>query len=104
MWNRHLVTLLVASLLSLGLSACHDNHEGPEPPALTFSIGGTVIGSTGTVILQNSDGSQLSVSTNGAFSFATQMTPGASYNVTVAVPPTSQSCAVSNGAGTVGTS
>jgi hypothetical protein len=107
MWNRNLLPLLAVSLFSLGITACHDDDEDPPPgldpqtPISTFSIGGTVTGSTGPLTLQNSNGTQLAVPASGAFTFATQMTPGASYNVTVAIPPTSQSCTVTNGAGLV---
>jgi hypothetical protein len=98
---------VAASLCSLGLAACKNDHEGPPSggdtpiPIPTFTIGGTVTGSTGALTLQNSNGTQLNVAASGAFVFATPMTAGASYNVTVAIPPTSQSCTVTNGSGTV---
>jgi hypothetical protein len=107
MCNRNLFSLLAVSLFSLGLTACHNDDDDPPPgldpqiPASTYSIGGTVTGSTGPLTLQNSNGTQLNVAASGPFTFATQMTTGASYNVTVAIPPTSQSCTVTNGTGTV---
>jgi len=106
MWNRPLFIVLTTSLCSLILTACHKDNKPPpgvDPgiPVSTFSIGGTVTGSTGALTLQNSNGTQLVVAASGAFTFATAMPSGASYNVTVATPPTSQSCAVTNGSGTV---
>jgi hypothetical protein len=108
MWNRNLFSLLVVGLLSLGLAACHDDDDDPPPgadtgppPSPTFTIGGTVTGSTGSLTLQNTNGTQLVVPASGAFTFATLQSSGASYNVTVATPPTSQTCTVTNGAGTV---
>ena len=106
MWNRHLFILLAASLCSLGLTACKKDashaHGGRSPDSgFHFSIGGTVTGSTGPLTLQNSNGAQLVVAASGAFTFARSMPTGASYNVTVATPPTSQSCTVTNGSGTV---
>lgn len=106
MWNRNLLSLLAVSLFSLGITACHDDDDpptgsDPQIPISTFSIGGTVTGSTGPLTLQNSNGTQLTVAASGPFTFATQMTAGASYGVTVAVPPNSQSCSVTNGTGTV---
>lgn len=103
--NRHLFIPLAASLCSLCLTACLDGDDDP-PPGLapqipTFSIGGTVTGNTGPLTLQNSNGTQLNVAASGSFTFATRMISGASYNVTVAMPPTSQSCTVTNGSGTV---
>jgi len=111
MSNRRLMHLLVANalvlLIALCLSACKDHDDGPPdfvppPSATTYSIGGTVAGSTGSLTLQNSNGTMLAVPATGAFTFATPMASGAAYNVTVAVPPSSQSCTVANGSGTVG--
>ena len=68
----------------------------------TYSIGGTVSGLSGTVVLQDNGGDDLSVSGNGAFTFATRLGTGAGYNVTVKTNPSGQSCSVSGGSGTVG--
>src|SRR5690348_2245945 len=104
MWNRNLLSLFAVGVFSLGLGACHNDDDPPpgfDTPVATFSIGGTVTGSTGPLTLQNSNGTQLNVAASGPFTFATQMTPGATYEVTVAIPPASQSCTVTNGTGTV---
>ncbi len=53
-------------------------------------------------MLRDNGGDDLSVSANGAFSFATLLASGAAYNVTVASSPAGQSCTVGNGSGTVG--
>ena len=67
-----------------------------------YSVGGTVSGLSGTVVLQDNGGDTLSVSANGSFTFATQLAGGAAYAVTVQSNPSGQTCAVSNGSGTVG--
>ena len=67
----------------------------------TYSIGGTVSGLSGTVVLQDNGGDDLSVSSNGAFTFATRLATGAAYKVTVKTNPSGQSCSVSGGTGTV---
>ena len=67
----------------------------------TYSIGGTVSGLSGTVVLQDNGGDDLSVSRNGAFTFATKLPTGAAYNVTVKTNPAGQTCTVSGGSGTV---
>src|SRR5699024_9363203 len=49
--------------------------------------------------------SDVTVAADGAFTFATQIAAGATYNVTVKTQPTgtpSQTCSVSGGSGTVG--
>ena len=109
MWHRNRANQLVGALLSLGLAACvfeaddsasllSADETRPNP---TFSIGGTVTGASGPVALQNSNGTNVIVPTDGSFGFETQMVPSAIYNVTVAVHPNSQTCMVANGAGRV---
>jgi K+-transporting ATPase c subunit len=67
-----------------------------------YTVGGTVSGLSGTVVLQDNGGDNLSVSANGSFTFATALASGAAYSVTVKTNPTGQSCTVSSGSGTVG--
>jgi hypothetical protein len=67
----------------------------------TFTIGGSISGLSGTVVLQDNGGDNLSNSTNGSFTFATATSTGGTYNVTVLTQPTGQTCTVSNGSGTV---
>ena len=68
----------------------------------THSVGGNVSGLSGTVVLQDNGGDNLSVGANGAFTFGTALAPGAAYNVTVKTNPSGQTCSVANGSGTVG--
>ena len=58
-------------------------------------------GATGSVVLQNSNGTVLILAGDGSFAFDTPMVPSALYNVTVVVQPRFQTCRVTNGAGTV---
>ncbi len=67
----------------------------------TYTIGGTVSGMTGSVILQNSGGDDLTVTSNGAFSFAASLADGAGYAITVKASGQDQYCTVANGSGTV---
>ena len=69
----------------------------------THAVGGTIAGLTGTAVLENNAGNDLSTSTNGAFTFSTALAQGAAYNVTVKTNPTGQTCTVTNPSGTVGT-
>jgi exo-beta-1,3-glucanase (GH17 family) len=64
------------------------------------TIGGTVSGLTGTLVLANNGGDALSLTKNGSFTFATALKPNASYSVTVATQPQGQTCTVTNGSGT----
>jgi len=69
----------------------------------TYTIGGSVSGLvTGkTVGLLNNGGDALTVNANGSFTFATALTSGSAYAVTVGTQPVGQVCTVSNGTGTV---
>jgi len=72
----------------------------------TFTIGGTVRGLSGTgLVLKNNGDDDLAISANGVFVFATTLTAGSHYNVTISAQPKSrdQVCSVTNGSGTLGT-
>jgi hypothetical protein len=74
--------------------------QGASPPP-TYSIGGTVSGLSGTVVLRDNGGDDLSLSSNGSYNFKTQMPSGGTYAVTVETNPSGQACTVANGSGTV---
>jgi hypothetical protein len=66
-----------------------------------YTIGGTIYGLSGTIVLKNNGGDNLTLSSNGSFTFGTALNNGAAYSVTVFTKPSSQACTVSNGAGIV---
>src|SRR6266702_1834453 len=98
------ISFLMASAL-LALSACSgrgDGGGGTGPaPASSFAIGGTTSGLSGTVVLQNNGGDNLTISVNGGFTFAAALTNSSPYAVTVLAQPAGQTCTVANGAGTL---
>ena len=75
--------------------------SGSGTPPATYTVGGTVTGLTGTVVLQDNGGDNLTVSASGSFTFATALAQGAAYDVTVATEPSGQSCTVTGGSGTM---
>ncbi len=100
-------SVLLVSLFAL--SACGGGGGGgTTPPSVTtYTISGTVSGLAGSgLVLQNNGGDDLSISADGTFSFASQMTDGANYSVSVLTQPTTpaQVCTVSNGSGTLAAS
>ncbi len=70
-----------------------------------YPIGGTVSGlATGNeVFLQNNDGEIISINSNGAYQFPTDIDDNSAYEVVVINQPSTpnQTCTVSNGSGTV---
>ena len=77
-----------------------------SPACNAFTVGGSISGlATGaSVVLQDNAVDSLTLTSNGTFAFATAVTSGASYSVTVFAQPTvpTQVCVASNGSGTVG--
>lgn len=91
-----LISLLALASVAL-LQGCF--HKNDSTPA--YSIGGTVSGLTGTVVLQNNSGDDLTITSDGDFSFDTSLVSGSSYAVTVFTNPSGQGCTISNGSGSV---
>ena len=67
----------------------------------TYTVGGTVTGLNGTVVLQNNGGDDLTITADGPFTFALPVADRANYNVTVKTKPPIQNCTVSNGSGSI---
>ena len=69
-----------------------------------FNVGGTITGLTGSVTLLNNLGDATTISTNGPYNMASVSPTGGAYSVTVGTQPSGQTCLVTNGSGTVGSS
>ncbi len=71
---------------------------------VTYTIGGTITGLTGTgLVLQDNGGNNLTVAAGAtSFTFTTAIPSGSTYSVTVLTQPTNptQTCVVTNGSGT----
>src|SRR5258706_14964382 len=94
-----LIGLIASTVLAGIIVACGGGGGGSSGPA-TYSVGGTLSGATGTVVLKLNGGSNLSMA-NGPFTFATMLANAATYNVQVV--DASDRCTVTNGAGTMST-
>ena len=93
------VILTLAGVLVLARCGGGTSSQSQPPPAVTYKIGGTVVGLSGTgLTLQDNGGDNLPISVNGAFTFATAITSGATYRVTVLTQPSTpaQNCTVLN--------
>ncbi len=66
-----------------------------------YNIGGTVSGLTGTLILQNNNSDDLTLTSNGSFTFTSPITDGNPYAVSVLSQPNGQTCTIDNANGTV---
>jgi hypothetical protein len=86
-------------LSSIALAACGGGGGGGGPPP-SYTIGGSVSGLVGTVVLQNNGGDNLSLTSNGSFTFQTSITGGGAYAVSVLTQPMGPSCSVTDASGT----
>jgi len=68
------------------------------------TVGGPISGLTGTLVLQDNNGDNLSIpAASTSFTFATSVATGSPYSVTVFNQPTGQNCSVGSGTGTIAT-
>jgi trimeric autotransporter adhesin len=95
----------LCSILSVCvLAGCGGRGRSGSVPDATYAVGGTVNGLSGTLVLQNNGGNDLTLRADGSFSFSQALTNGSAYAVTVRTPPSfpPQACTVTNGSGTIG--
>jgi hypothetical protein len=92
----------LAILTSIILVACGGGGGGGgaigSPP--TQTIGGTVTGLVGTLILQNNGANDLTLTTNGGFTFPGTVPTGSTYSISVLSQPSGPSCAITGASGT----
>ncbi len=101
--------LVLIYALTLVLTACGGGGGGDytqsdsNPQSFTVSVQVSGLKDTllGTLVLQNNNTDDLSISTDGTFTFATSVAYGSPYSVTVKTQPSLQTCSVSNGTGTI---
>lgn len=87
-------------LLSALLSACDSSSDGSNTARAEYSVGGTVSGLSGTLILTN-NGEEQVLTENGLFRFSTLLRNHADYAVAVSTNPAGQSCTVQAGSGRI---
>lgn len=75
------------------------NPPATVPPVVNHSIGGTVTGLAGHLVLQNNGGDDLKLSADGKFTFATTLVEGSDYKVRVRTQPLWQFCTVTKDTG-----
>jgi hypothetical protein len=75
--------------------------DGIDAPGLTFTVGGTITGLAGSVVLNNNGGDSLTRTMDGPFTFATPIANGATYSVSIATQPSGQICNLSAATGSI---
>src|SRR4051812_17509774 len=98
--------LFAATLVTLGgcggESSSDPEPTQPAPAPVTVTIGGTVSGLAGSLVLRNNGSNDLTIASDGAFTFSSALGSGVAFAVSVATQPANETCAVTNGTGTTG--
>lgn len=66
-----------------------------------YSVGGTVSGLHGSLVIQNNNGDNLTITGDGTFTFPTRSSGAGNYSVSVLNQPRYQNCTISDGSGTI---
>jgi len=98
-WFAVIMTAVLPLLATCGGS--DPVRSGGNGSNARYSLGGTVSGLDGTLILLNGSTNARTIYINGAFTLATSLANGTAYDVTVYSKPINQTCTVSNGSGTI---
>lgn len=101
--KKQIISISYIIAFSLMLIHCGDDPKKTPAPTPTFSIGGTVTGiTTGTLVIRNNGGDDLSITADGSFTFATKIKDGGDYDVSIkTIPAGLSTCTVTNGTGVV---
>ena len=97
---RNVLLGLVGCAATAMLLSCGGGGGDSGTASTTYTVGGTVSGSVGPVVLRLNGGPDLSITAPGAFAFPNGLDYTAAYAVTVS--QSAQNCNVTNGTGTVG--
>lgn len=87
---------------------CDSNNPTPKAPPvrpiITHSVGGSVSGLSGSVVLKLNNSNDLTITGDGSFTFSNKLGVNSVYFVTIGTQPSGQVCSVGSGYGSVITS
>ncbi|MBX3656704.1 MAG: hypothetical protein KF686_21220 [Ramlibacter sp.] len=99
---RRWAAACVAFPLLLTLAACGGGSDAPvgppDTPGAETTIGGTLVGLKGKVVLQNNGTLDVALTSSGNYSVTVAV--GTTYHLVVKTQPAGQTCVVANGTGT----
>lgn len=98
-YARAFWVVVMSSLVGCGGGGGSSSSGGVVPP--TYTVGGTISGLSGTVVLQNNGSGNKSVGVNGSFSFSASLIDGAAYSASVLSNPAGQTCTIANAVGVI---
>jgi alpha-tubulin suppressor-like RCC1 family protein len=95
---------LIMLIAGMVLAACGGGGGGGAPapaPTQNFTVGGNVSGLSGTLVISNNGSENITLSSNGGFSFPTALNDGSTYNISIPTSPTNQTCTINNNIGAI---
>jgi hypothetical protein len=91
--------LAVLAAFMILVSSCSGGGGGGNTPG--YIVGGSLSGLSHTVVLQDNGADDLTIGTNGPFTFPATLANGTTYDVTVKTQPPGQICTVGHGSGMI---
>lgn len=104
---RNLIAKVVICAWMIFAAGCFSGGPGkftpttPSNQPANHTVGGSVFGLLGTLVLEINGGDALTLTADGVFTFSNALPLGRSYTVTVQSQPATQICTVSNGSGAI---
>jgi hypothetical protein len=95
--KNHPCLFTICILITFFLAGCGGTDK------VTYSVGGSVTGLVGSVVLLNNLSDELTVTAGGKFTFTQKVDSGSSYSVSVLTQPIGQTCLVNSGSDTITT-
>ncbi|MDH5445585.1 MAG: hypothetical protein OEY52_08495 [Gammaproteobacteria bacterium] len=98
----YLITIAISLVLIQGCSGGGGGGGGGTPPAdPKYSIGGTVSGLNGTLVLKNKEEPNKEITGDGSYKIASELDDKTDYAVSIVSSPDTQKCTISNENGSV---
>ena len=96
-------SLCILALLLSSCSGSSNNSSSNSSPNTTtlYSISGNISGLAGTLVLKINTGDELTLNSNGDFSFPSLLNDGSDYSVSIIHQPNQQNCGISGESGRI---
>ena len=100
-WVRVVVGVLLLAGCRLGFQDSALDAMPPDVAPGYFTVGGTLTGLTGSIVLVDNGVDPLTRTSDGPFVFGTPIMDGGTYSVTIATQPANAACSIAKASGTV---
>ena len=98
---KYIAHIITVSVFILLVGCGGGGNSDTKDEAVTFTIGGSVSGLSGEIVLQNNGEGELLLIANGVYTFSAQLSNATDYSVTIQTQPVGQICSVQNEIGII---